>query len=116
MAWEITRDLYSNPKNRPKNLVGPQLIRFDNWRSQAWDLITHAGFLTYPHHDANGLCTYTFTQCGMKIWGSLQFKDGTANTARHDLININEKMVAEHDAYKKVSDTFNIYLYPRDLL
>lgn len=55
LAWEITRDFYSRPKNRQQGLVGPQSIRYDTWRCQAWDLVTHAGFMTHTHHDSNGL-------------------------------------------------------------
>lgn len=116
LAWEVTRDLYSNPKTRPKGLVGPQLIRYDNWRSQAWDLITHGGFLTYPHHDANGLCTYTYIQCGMKIWAALQLKGSTARTPRQDLLELNARMVEQEDIYREVTKTFNLFLSPGDLL
>lgn len=116
MAWEITRDLYSNPKGRPRDLVGPQLVRYDNWRSQAWDLMSHAGFLTYPHHDANGLCTYIFAQCGMKIWAILYFKDIYTEMTRQRLIDLSTEMVDENDAYQKISEPFNIFLSPGDLL
>jgi len=27
------------------------------------------GFYTYPHHDANGYCTWVSIRCGAKIWG-----------------------------------------------
>lgn len=114
MAWEITRDLYSNPKGRPRDLIGPQLVRYDNWRSQAWDLMAHAGFLTYPHHDANGLCTYIYAQCGMKIWAALYFKD--IDMTRQRLIDLSTEMVAENDVYQKISEPFNIFLSPGDLL
>lgn len=50
-------------------LVGPQLMHYDNWRSSGWDVITHAGFLTYSHHDAGGLSTFSYIRTGAKLWG-----------------------------------------------
>ncbi|KAI5981118.1 hypothetical protein EDD15DRAFT_2380326 [Pisolithus albus] len=50
-------------------LNGPQLMHFDTWRSCAWDIITHGGFLTYPHHDATGFLTYSYVRAGAKLWG-----------------------------------------------
>jgi hypothetical protein len=52
-------------------LVGPQLMHYDNWRSSGWDVITHRGFLTYPHHDAAGLLTFSYIRTGAKLWGYL---------------------------------------------
>ena len=49
--------------------AGPQTILYDTWRSQGWDLLSHGGFVTYPHHDASGLCTYVFVRSGAKLWG-----------------------------------------------
>jgi hypothetical protein len=38
------------------------------WRQQFWELHTHGGFVTYPHHDAAGLCTYVYPRSGAKLW------------------------------------------------
>lgn len=46
-------------------------MHFDTWRSTSWDIFTHAGFLTYPHHDGNGLLTYSYVRTGAKLWGYL---------------------------------------------
>ena len=53
-----------NPEN-----FGPRVMLFDAWRGQGWDLLSHGGFVTYPHHDASGLCTYVYPRSGCKIWG-----------------------------------------------
>lgn len=47
---------------------GPYLCHYDMWRQQNWELHTHGGFLTYPHHDAAGLCTYVYVESGAKLW------------------------------------------------
>lgn len=56
-------------KGKTSGLNGPQFMHFDTWRSCAWDVLTLAGFLTYPHHDAAGFATYSYIRCGAKIWG-----------------------------------------------
>lgn len=64
----ITLDGKSS-KGVESGLVGPQLMHFDNWRGSGWDVITHGGFLTYPHHDAAGLLTFSYMRAGAKLWG-----------------------------------------------
>ena len=59
----ITLDGKSS-KGVESGLVGPQLMHFDNWRGSGWDVITHGGFLTYPHHDAAGLLTFSYMRAG----------------------------------------------------
>lgn len=51
---------------------GLQIVHFDNWRSSAWDVITHGGFLTYPHHDSVGQMVYAYIRTGAKLWGYLK--------------------------------------------
>ncbi|KAG6369558.1 hypothetical protein JVT61DRAFT_14261 [Boletus reticuloceps] len=48
-------------KNKDKEYYGVQTVR-------GWDLMTHGGFVTYPHHDASGLCTYMNVRSGTRIW------------------------------------------------
>ena len=50
-------------------------MHFDTWRSSAWDVFTHGLFLTYPHHDAGGLNTYSYVRCGAKLWAYINLKD-----------------------------------------
>jgi hypothetical protein len=53
-----------------------------------------AGFMTLPHHDADGLCTWGSVTHGMKIWGYPRAKPGfrddpdlvkECNSESHDL-------------------------------
>jgi len=48
---------------------GPLVMDFDLAKLVHWDLVTMGGFYTYPHHDANGYCTWVSVRCGAKIWG-----------------------------------------------
>lgn len=50
-------------------------MHFDTWRSASWDTFTHAGFLTYPHHDGNGFLTYSYVRAGAKLWGYLHLDE-----------------------------------------
>lgn len=56
-------------------LLGPQLAHVDTWRSAGWDVMTHGGFLTFPHHDAGGLITFSYIRAGSKFWGYLHIDD-----------------------------------------
>jgi hypothetical protein len=83
----ITRsDHYGNPKSRKPTAqldtshLGPQVVLYDAWRAQGWDIATHGGFVTYPHHDASGFCTYVYPRCGAKLWGFIRVKKECAKT------------------------------------
>ncbi|KAI5999285.1 hypothetical protein EDD15DRAFT_2193947 [Pisolithus albus] len=64
--------------DRGKEFFGVQTIHGDAERLRGWDLMTHGGFLTYPHHDAGGLSTYITVRSGTKVWG--YFNVGTSST------------------------------------
>lgn len=35
---------------------------------RTWGLLHHGGFITYPHHDGDGLNTYIIPRSGAKLW------------------------------------------------
>ncbi|KAG8214274.1 hypothetical protein J3R82DRAFT_9218 [Butyriboletus roseoflavus] len=53
---------------------GPHVIRSSTWTSQGWRLITHSGFVTFPHHDCCGMGTYVVGNAGAKIWAIMRPK------------------------------------------
>ena len=55
-------------KGTRATLLGPQIVHFDTWRTVGWDVMTHGCFLTFPHHDAAGMLTYSHIRTGAKIW------------------------------------------------
>jgi hypothetical protein len=58
-----------------KSHQGPQVILYDMWRGQGWDIITHGGFLTYPHHNVSGAVTFITPRSGAKMWGIIKVKE-----------------------------------------
>lgn len=53
---------------------GPRVIRSPTWSSQGWRLATHPGFVTFPHHDCCGMCTYVVGNAGCKLWAVMRPK------------------------------------------
>ncbi|KAG2060936.1 hypothetical protein BDR06DRAFT_966756 [Suillus hirtellus] len=43
-------------------------VHLENFTVKGWGLLHHAGFLTYPHHDAEGSLTWVRMEVGMKFW------------------------------------------------
>jgi len=91
-ALYITRrDHYGNIKtNTPtgafdKSQQGPQVILYDMWYGQGWDIATHGGFLTYVHHDVSGAVTFVTPCSGMKMWGIVKVKAEHSPDNRVDL-------------------------------
>jgi hypothetical protein len=66
--------------NSEKNLMGVQTVTGDSEKVRGWDLLTHGGFLTYPHHDACGLATYVTVRSGKKIWAYLDTPNGSTQS------------------------------------
>jgi hypothetical protein len=92
------RDHYGHEKdNKPSTkpndkFIGPQVMLYDNWRTAGWDLLTHGGFATYPHHDAAGFCTFLYVRNGAKLWVFLSLK--CENTT-----GIRAKLFDDYDAF-----------------
>ena len=64
---------------------------FDMWRQQNWELHTHGGFLTYPHHDAAGLYTYVYIKSGAKLWAVMR-PDLKRLQSREDLFKMYDRL------------------------
>lgn len=97
---------------------GPSSATWDILKSMIWDLFTHAGFVTYAHHDANGFGTYMFIRDGCKIWAILRPKVPSTHTTISQLLDILRKIVRPAPAmdYTELVDTFTIFLLPGDVL
>lgn len=118
-ALEATkREYYGQSARGDVQYLGPQTMRFDTWRSKAWFLLCHAGFLTYSHHDSNGLCTYVYIIAGVKYWSLLKLLDanGPKTKIRADYYKLHEKIVQTENSYREACDLYNIYLEPGNLL
>ncbi|KAG6378035.1 hypothetical protein JVT61DRAFT_13715 [Boletus reticuloceps] len=84
-AWNQTMHLnFTKSKSRSKKKQseinaqsnGPAMIRSGTWTSQGWQLMTHPGFVTFPHYDCCGVCTYVVGNNGAKIWAVIRPKQG----------------------------------------
>ena len=81
-AWEHTMHLRFLQKSRSKKTehavrfeeAAPTVIRSATWSSQGWRLVTHPGFVTFPHHDCCGMGTYVVGNSGAKIWSVMRPK------------------------------------------
>lgn len=54
----------------------------ENFTVKGWGLLHHAGFLTYPHHDAEGSLTWVRMEFGIKFWVIFR-PNGRHNDRRH---------------------------------
>lgn len=118
----------------------------DVWRTRLWILLHHAAFVTYPHHDANGLTTYILPEDGWKFWGILEPKNITGMESREQLTELFDQSLfperpAENDqdeatskmnmtppkqkedeedksppTYQEKTDMYIIYAKPGDLM
>ncbi|KAG6370279.1 hypothetical protein JVT61DRAFT_12230 [Boletus reticuloceps] len=82
-AWNQTMHLnFTKSKSKKKKCEvnaesnGPAVIRSGTWTSQGWRLLTHPGFVTFPHYDCCGVCTYVVGNDGAKVWAVIRPKRG----------------------------------------
>ncbi|KAG1724834.1 hypothetical protein EDD22DRAFT_961751 [Suillus occidentalis] len=69
----------------------------ENFTMKGWGLLSHAGFLTYPHHDAEGMLTWVRLEAGLKFWAIFRLRSG-----RTDRIHLQELCVklANYNVHK----------------
>lgn len=70
--------LKKTEENEGRFYFGVQAVSGDSEKVRGWDLMTHGGFVTYGHHDADGLCTYVTPRSGSKIWVYLDTANSTS--------------------------------------
>jgi hypothetical protein len=81
--------------------------------------MTHGGYATYPHKDANGLCTWIFAHVGVKIWAILEPK---YMQPEHDTRPAQFKLHYQMTGapfrwnYEEASDMYTAFLAPGDML
>ncbi|KAG6374927.1 hypothetical protein JVT61DRAFT_3672 [Boletus reticuloceps] len=80
-AWNNTMHLQFSQKAKKRRELyveidegGPKAIRAATWTSQGWRLLTHTGYITFPHHNCCRMCTYVVGNAGAKLWAILQLK------------------------------------------
>lgn len=89
----------------------------DVWRVRKWILLHHAGFLTYPHHDANGLATIIVPEHGAKFWGIMRPKHYTGQETREEFLDLIESSMSyDQDQYQAQADIFIVFAQPGDIM
>ena len=84
MHLRFTQKARKGKKSSPAVVIGdqgPSVIGSPTWTSQGWKIVTHPGFVTFPHHDCCGMCTYVIGTSGAKIWGVMRPKRGSCPQA-----------------------------------
>ncbi|KIM90473.1 hypothetical protein PILCRDRAFT_1764 [Piloderma croceum F 1598] len=117
------RDHYGNPKcskivdTLDRTFQGPQVILYDMWRAQGWDIITHGSAVTYVHHDVSGFVTYVYLQLGSKLWGIICVKKDIKLTTHDDLFKAYDMILDESwTGIQAIAEIGMILLEEGDLL
>jgi hypothetical protein len=67
---------------------GPKVVLYDIWRAHGWDILTHAGYVTYVHHDTAGFVTGVYPRSGAKLWGYFYLKKEYIPKSRKELFTL----------------------------
>lgn len=108
---------------KPKTLAcNPEAFNYDFMALNEWKLLSSAGFVTFPHHDAGGLATYITMRTGMKIWGIFRLKaDTQASSSDSPSASTQGRLLAtdailEMKDLKEHADLFILMLTPGAVL
>ncbi|KAG2045475.1 hypothetical protein BDR06DRAFT_1015617 [Suillus hirtellus] len=88
-----------------------------NFTVKGWGMAHHAGFLTYPHHDAEGTLTWVRMEVGVKFWAV--FRPKSRRDDRSHLQNIATRLAnfTVHKAWLKANcDAEVVTLMAGDIL
>lgn len=89
---------------------------YDFVRSKSWDLLTHGGFLTYAHHDADGQMTWTACRSGAKLWVSVNPKDTSKYKTKESLFRLYDKLLTDDDIIPEEFNVSTILLEPDEIM
>ena len=102
------------------NATGPLVMDYDLAKLSHWDLVTMGGFYTYPHHDANGYCTWVSVRCGAKVWGIRRFRPSVVeqNNTAQAFIDMHEAIISadEHPVGMEHTDVDVYVIKPGSVL
>ncbi|KAF8418657.1 hypothetical protein L210DRAFT_3655539 [Boletus edulis BED1] len=87
----------------------------DTFLVGSWGLLHQAAIMTYPHHDAEGACTWVMPYNGCKIWTCIKVK---TRFDRKELATFLAKLANRENSMSGFGDDVECetaYLYPGDL-
>jgi hypothetical protein len=120
MSLGYTHRNQENTKDKvnpvPSKIPGPTLCHYDMWRKQNWEILTHGGFVTFPHHDAAGLCTYVYVESGAKLWAIFRPYITGEPPREWDLRQSMDAMWSPQGYKKPFNQAGTILLEPGDIL
>lgn len=89
----------------------------ENFTVKGWGLLHHAGYLTYPHHDAEGSLTWVRMEVGIKFWVIFQPIDRHNDRKHIQDIATKLRNFTEHESWIRANcHTEVITLTPGDTL
>ncbi|KAG2045851.1 hypothetical protein BDR06DRAFT_1015241 [Suillus hirtellus] len=92
-------------------------VHSDNFTTKGWGLLHHAGFLTYPHHDAEGTLTWVRMEAGIKFWVIFTLRGGENNRIGLQDLSVRLADYAKHKSWiHKHCDGEVLTLLPGDML
>ena len=83
---------------------------------RSWNLLTHGGFLTYAHHNANGQMTWTTCHSGAKLWVFINPKDTSKYKMKEALFQLYDKLLSDNDEVPADFDISTILLEPDEFV
>jgi hypothetical protein len=108
---------YKEPKDQQtQRLYAAQVIRLDSWALMQWNIISHAGFLTHHHKDANGLCTWMYAHTGVKLWAVMQPVFNDSHNTRRKIHELNHSIMKARSSVDETCVVHTVFLQPGDLL
>jgi hypothetical protein len=118
-SWKLAQVKSPTLPLNQQPLVGPQSVRFDTVSMLRWTLMTHGGYATYPHKDANGKCTWMFAHVGVKVWAIMEPKySSTMHNTRSAQFRLHRQMMDAPFEWKfeKAANMYTTFLEPGDML
>ncbi|KAH0826479.1 hypothetical protein J3R83DRAFT_5482 [Lanmaoa asiatica] len=88
----------------------------DTFLVSSWGLLHQAAIVTYPHHDAEGACTWVMPYNGCKVWTCIKVR---SLFDRKKLAGFLAKLANRENIMSSFEDDVEcetVYLYPGDLV
>ena len=84
--------------------------------SRSWNLLTHGGFLTHAHHNADSQMTWTTCHSGAKLWVCINPKDTSKYKLKEALLQLYNKLLSDNDEVPDDFDISTILLEPDEFM
>jgi hypothetical protein len=93
-----------------------QVVRLSTWKIMQWNLVTHAGYMTCQHKDANGLCTWIYAHVGVKIWAIIRPKYTAEHRTVRKVDNLHKSILDCGEDELDQHDVATVFLSAGELL